>query len=382
MSAAGQRSVWTLSVVIVVGLAFFALAEVGCGGSQNSTTVRGNSSTAQQFLYVANGNDVSSYLIHADGSLTAVSGSPFAVGGSNVAGDPNGKFLFSLGGPDPSSDAIKTDTINSDGSLTVASTLIDSTFAGGLSINPAGDTLYVGSIDAAQGNSGWKIYAIQSDGSLKFNTGIIDQIAARLSFLPDGSFAYAPYCYHLDANIEGFSTANGTLTFDRQFVQQVSSSVECPNAVAVHPSGNLLAAAWSDADNVGPADNLITAYSIDTSTHLLTAISGSPFPASGAGVDAVFDSSGKFLILAQDNGVGVYRIDQNSVTEVSGSPFASGTSFNRLVVSPSGGFVLAISTKSQQVYVFSLDSSTGTPAPAPGSPSATPSPRDLAIVQR
>jgi hypothetical protein len=184
-----------------------------------------------------------------------------------------------------------------------------------------------------------KIYSVQSDGSLQFANGIIDQNGSRLAFTSDGSYAYSAYCYHLAANIEQFTTANNTLTPTTLQVTQVGSNTECPNAVAVSSSGNMLAAPWSDADNVGPVDDLITVYTIDPSTHGLTPISGSPFPASGAGVDAVFDPSGKFILVAQNDGVAVYQVGQSSLTEVSGSPFASGTNFTRIQFSPNGAFV-------------------------------------------
>jgi 6-phosphogluconolactonase (cycloisomerase 2 family) len=99
-------------------------------------------------------------------------------------------------------------------------------------------------------------------------------------------------------------------------------------------------------------------------------------------VDAVFDSAGKFLIVAQDNNIGVYQVGQNSLTEVGGYPFAAGTNFNRLVFSPSGGCVVAISPKSQQAFVFTLNRSTGTLTTAPGSPYSTTTPNDVAIVEQ
>jgi 6-phosphogluconolactonase (cycloisomerase 2 family) len=126
---------------------------------------------------------------------------------------------------------------------------------------------------------------------------------------------------------------------------------------------------------------VIALYSIDPASHQLTSVSGSPFPASGAGVDAVFDPSGTFVIVAQDNGIGVYQVSSSSITEVPGSPFSGGTSFSRLTVAPSGGFVIGLSQQSQQAFVFTLNSSTGALTVAPGSPLSSTTPSDLAIVQ-
>ena len=392
MSVPRPRSSWYSSLIVIITLTLLTLAQIGCAGGTKSsgsssggsgggggTGGGGNNPSAQQFVYVSNGaNNTSGYVLNTDGSLTAVSGSPFSVGGSNLAADPKGKFLFSLGGTSASNEAVNTDTISSTGSLKVASTVTDSTFAGPVQINPDGNTLYVGSVSATQDNPGIKVYSIQPGGSLQFTTAIVDQNAGRLSFLSDGSYAYAAYCFHLDVEIQGFNTANGGLTVVNNGVPNPGSMGECPNTVALTPSGNMLAVAWSDADNVGPIDNLLTLYSV-SSSHSLTPI-GNSFPASGAGVDSVFDPSGKFFIVAQDNGIGVYQVSQNSATEVPGSPFANGASFNRLTISPAGNFVVAISSKSNQVFVFNLNSSTGALTEASGSPQSVTTPTDLAIA--
>jgi hypothetical protein len=223
---------------------------------------------------------------------------------------------------------------------------------------------------------------IHSDGSLDFVSGQIDQVNNHLLFTPDGSDAYSATCYHLGANVEHFTVAsNGTLTFIPEQLPYSNVFGQCPYAIAMTPSGSVIASVWADADNQGPVDNFILVFGLDSSTHRLTP-PGSPTTASGVGRDAVFDSSGRFLVVAQDNGVGVYQIDQTAAIEVSGSPFAAGTSFSRLTFSPLGRFVVAISAKSQQVSVFTLNNSTGTLTPAPGSPYSTPTPRDLAIAHR
>ncbi|HZQ94047.1 MAG TPA: hypothetical protein VFA67_03495 [Candidatus Sulfotelmatobacter sp.] len=351
------------------------------GGSSGGSGSGGSSSaSAPQLLYVAAGSGVSAWQVNSDSSLTAVSGSPFALGGQNVVADPVAKFVFSLGGTAPSNVAVDTDAISSDGSLKVSSTYPDSTLSLGMSINPSGTALYVGSISAAQQNPGWKIFAVQSDGSLKFISGLVNQIANRLIFTADGTNAYDAYCYHLAANIEHWAVgSDGSLTPVSGQVTQIESMNECPMQVAITPDNKLLAATWVNADQTGAPDNRIVLYSIDPETHALTQVSGAPFNASGAGMDAAFDPSGKFLAVAQNNGLGVYQVSQNTVTEVPGSPFANGTNFNRVIFSPSGGSIAAISNAGGQLYVFSFNSSTGTLTTGTGSPVSISGPRDLAM---
>jgi 6-phosphogluconolactonase (cycloisomerase 2 family) len=156
---------------------------------------------------------------------------------------------------------------------------------------------------------------------------------------------------------------------------------ECPNAVTLTPAGSMLAAPWSDSSGLGGVENFITLFNVDPTTHELSSTSGSTFPASGAGLDAVFDPSGKFLIAAQDNGIGVYQVVQNSLTEIHGSPFG-GVEMDRVMFTPSGSFLVALSDATQQIFVFAFDQSTGALTPAPGTPVSTPSPTDLAITLR
>ncbi|PYQ43047.1 MAG: hypothetical protein DMG99_07450 [Acidobacteria bacterium] len=352
-------------------------------GSGSGGTSGGSSASAPQFLYVAGTDGVSAWQVNQDSSLTAVSGSPFGVGRVNVVADPVAAYLFSMGSVSQSDLAVNTDAIAADGSLKVASSFADTTLSSGMSINPSGTVLYVGSISAAQQNPGWKIFDIQSDGSVKFVSGVVNQTANRLIFTPDGSNAYDAYCYHLAASIEHWSVASdGTLTPVSGQVAQIESMNECPMQVAITPDGKMLAATWVNADQTGQPDNRIMLYTIDPTTHALTAVSGGPFNASGAGNDATFDASGKFLVVAQDNGVGVYQVSQNAVVEVPGSPFASGTNFNRVAFSPSGGSVAAISNASGRLYVFSFNSSSGALGSGPGSPMTISGPNDLSFTKQ
>lgn len=389
----GSSYPWHSSFLLIAMFSLFVFA-LSCGGGTKSSgssgtggggggTGGGNNSSAQEFLYITNGdNSTSAYVLNSNGSLTAVSGLPFSVGGSSLAPDPNGKFLFSLGGTSPSATAVNTDSIGANGAPAVSSTVSDSTLTPPVQMNPNGSTLYVGSIDVSTDSGGFKVYTVQSDGSLQFAAGVISQNARRFAFLSDGSFAYAASCYHFAADIQGFNTSSTATTATSEHVTQVGSSTECPNTVAVTPSGNALAAAWANGDNVGAADNLITLYTISSSSHSLTPAGNPSFPASGVAADSIFDSTGKFFIVAQDDGLAVYQVSQNSVSEIAGSPFAGGTNFNRVVLASSGGFVIAISSQSQQVYVFTLNSMTGALTEASGSPESVTSPTDVAAVEQ
>ena len=365
----------TWGLVALILLFFTTFSALGCGGSP------ANNIGTRQVLYVGNlePNTVSAYRIGGDGSLTLVSGSPFALGGNTLIAAPNGRVLFSFG-LNVDTLELNTDRIAPDGSLKMSSSLADNTLAGVRAINPAGTALYVSSINAAENNWGWKVYSVQPDGTLRLIGGIIDQPAGRLVFTPDGTAAFAAYCYFQIPNIEQFTVASdGSLTNTRNQISTPVDFGECPNAVAVTATGDMLAAPWSDANDSGSAKNFITLFSIDPQTHDLNPPAGFMFPASGAGQDAIFDPSGEFLFTAQDNGVGVYKVGPNSLTEVSGSPFGE-AEMDRVMLTPLGSFVVAISRATGKIFVFTFDSSAGLLALAPGPPVSTPSPYDLAVI--
>ena len=379
------RSSGTWGVVTGIVLVLIASSSLGCGAHSPNDNSPGtqNDPGTQQVLFVGNQepNTVSAYKIGNDGSLAAVSASPFPVGGNTLIANPNGKVLFSFG-LNTDTLELNTDRIARDGSLQMSSRIADNTLAGVRAINPSGTALYVSSINAAEDNWGWKVYSIQPDGTLQLNSGIIDQTSGRLTFTQDGAAAFSAYCYFLIPNIEHFSVApDGSLTNTRNQITTNIPFGECPNAVAVTKAGDMLAAPWSDATSSDPTQDFITLFSINPETHDLEPPAGSMFPASGAGQDAIFDPSGKFLITAQNNGVGVYKVGLDSLTEVSGSPFG-GAAMNRVMLTPLGKFVVAISGASGKIFVFAFNSSTGAIVQAPGSPVSTSSPYDLAIIQQ
>ncbi len=83
---------------------------------------------------------MSAYRVGNDGSLAAVSASPFPVGGNTLIADPNGKVLFSFG-LNTDTLELNTDRIARDGSLNMSSRISDNTLAGVRAINPAGTAL-------------------------------------------------------------------------------------------------------------------------------------------------------------------------------------------------------------------------------------------------
>jgi 6-phosphogluconolactonase len=147
-----------------------------------------------QFLYVANQGTttVSGYRINvADGTLTALAGSPYSVGvgptpaPTSVAVDPSGRYLYVTYSGE---DRIGSFTINaSSGALAVVgSAAVTGTQPVSVSVEPAGKYVYVAN---AGGNI--SVFNIGSDGSLSTNSTATNINApAWLTVDPSGSYLY------------------------------------------------------------------------------------------------------------------------------------------------------------------------------------------------
>jgi 6-phosphogluconolactonase (cycloisomerase 2 family) len=124
----------------------------------------------------------------------------------------------------------------------------------------------------------------------------------------------------------------------------------------------------------------VNAFSIQSGTGALTAVSGSPFataPPSSLGYSQpatlmAVDQTNKFLYVSTSAGIAAFNIDQTTgqLTPVAGSPFGSSVSGPwAIVITPSNAFLYALQAKSSaNMYGFSIDQSSGALTPLPGSP--------------
>jgi WD40 repeat protein len=91
-----------------------------------------------------------------------------------------------------------------------------------------------------------------------------------------------------------------------------------PTSVAFSPDGSLLAAATQDG---------VELFAVNTSTGALTLVPGSPFGPTGneQPISVAFSPKGKLLTAADfSGGISVFKVNGETLTEVSGSPFRSG----------------------------------------------------------
>ena len=143
----------------------------------------------------------------------------------------------------------------------------------------------------------------------------------------------------------------------------------CTGSVAFSPDGSLLAAANY---GYGTAIGSVSVFSVGADG-ALTQVSGSPF-ATGAGASSVaFSPDGSLLATANyvDSTVSVFSVGAGgALTPVTGSPFASGGQSISVAFSPDGSLLAAGNTSFGGVSVFSVGAG-GALTPVPGSPFPT-----------
>jgi 6-phosphogluconolactonase (cycloisomerase 2 family) len=224
-----------------------------------------------QFVYVANGgsDDVSAYVIDAEGFPQPMVGSPFPAGRNpaSVVADPSGQFLYVANdiGASVSSYSIDPTT----GALTP---LPDSAFGIGrvetFAVSPTGLVAYAAH-SGSEIISGWLIDpvtgALSPAGFSNVRSLTPVAVTVMLSPLTGASFVYV-------AN-ESFGTVSA---FNAGLVPVAGSPFRMqgrPRSVVSDPTGRFLYVA-----NIGRG---VSALTIDGITGALSEIAGSPFPAPG-----------------------------------------------------------------------------------------------------
>lgn len=349
----------------------------GSGGSGSST-----SSSAVAYAYTANGNSILGYAVNADGSLTAVSGSPFAVstqanqaaqgalvtnganlyaiapGGTNLEIMPINKANGALSQPSSSS-AIAGDPSSSD-------------VAQSLSMDATGGSLYV-EAGLSDLDSGINVFAAESNASVKqvqfLGTGAITQSA--LVFTADNKFAYTDDCAARSSGIAGYERASdGTLT--RFSVPEATPPANspgigyCPIAIAASATGHL-AIAWIPFQYLssGTAGNqtYIGIYNVNVDGTLYLIPNSGVTTASTNSVAINFDPTGNLLAVAGNGGVQTYALTSAGMLTPVATPQDAGVSFAYVAWDKSNH---VFATSSSQLYVF--NSNNGALTPANGSP--------------
>ncbi len=216
--------------------------------------------------------------------------------------------------------------------------------------------------------------AIQSNGTLAMQTsgGASNIDPMTMAIDPSGSFV--------------FQTAQGYNggTMGGVFVYAIDrSSGALGSAVQSQLVGQTV---YADVvDNRGKflyvlSSQGLDAFSIQTGSGALSAVSGSPFPIampSSVGYSQpatlmAIDQTNKFLYVSTSTGIATFKIDQSTgqLTPVAGSPFGGSVSAPwTIVITPNNSFLYLLqANSSSQIYGFRVDESSGGLMPLAGSP--------------
>jgi 6-phosphogluconolactonase (cycloisomerase 2 family) len=262
---------------------------------------------SNKFLYIPDGSQILAYQIGTNGLLQPVSGSPFNLpGGSAMKFSPDGKFAYTNTGVEYSVN-VTTGTLTELGTATV--------------------------------------------GNLPFDVALA----------PSGKFLYIPNFN--DNTISGFTVSKTTGALTAIAGSPFAAGDTGPTADVVSPSGKYLFVANASTNNAGSN----SVFGINSTTGALTAITGSPFPGSGAGSGLVVDPAGRSLYEAS-TGINAYSINQSTgaLTKISGSPYATPAAANGVTVDPTGAFLyasifgnLTTTQTAPDVITYAINATTG-----------------------
>jgi 6-phosphogluconolactonase (cycloisomerase 2 family)/environmental stress-induced protein Ves len=315
-----------------------------------------------KFLYVANDSsgNVSAFTINSGtGALTAVGGSPFA-SGSGVSSqplwvtvDPTGRFAYVVNQADLQVQAFSINTTT--GALTSGGALATGLAPVVAAVDSAGKFVYVSNA----GSNNISAYSIDSGtGALTATSTFIGRPAVEgMAFTKGAPLVYTPkfaYVANFGSNdVSAYTINSGTGVLTAVSGSPFTAGTN-PTSVAVDPTGRFA--------YVANAGGNVSAYTINAGTGALTAVSGSPFTAGTSPQSVAVDGTGRFAYVANGGGtVSAYTIDSSTgaLTAVAGSPFAAGTSPKSVSVDPAGLFVYVANSGSNNVSAFTINASTG-----------------------
>jgi len=327
----------------------------------------------QQFLFGA-GTAVSVYAVNAsNGTLTQVSGSPFALSGvspTSIVTDPSGKFLY-IGYR--SSTLVSGFAIDrTTGALTAlpGSPYTTTGYTDSLLVHPSGKYLFVTNL------------AYNVHGSVSVFT--IDPTTGALMEIPGSPFGAGvdPVSLAQDPAGKFLLVSNSGQNFGSHLRPIVlpgsSDTIETtrlgpPSPIGSFSSGGRSSRVPADGSHSAPADsNGVLVASLDLTNTF-------PFAESGVAADVMPSVARKFPLFQSGShngpGISVFAVDATSGTlsEVSGSPFTSGHLNNysgSLAMNPNGQFVYVVSDFG--FVGFNLDSNTGALTELADSPYAAP----------
>ena len=376
-----------LIAVAICASTVLASAQVTSSPTDNGTLNPATSPVA--YVYVSNSassttNQINGYAAASNGSLTAISGSPFKQNVNYMA--VNGTWLFGVANLDEDIYSFK---IGSTGALSLKDKYTVVTNGDGVIsdyLDHTGSTLYA---DLYSTNNDYLSYSInQSNGMI---TAIGDlpggpSNGTPVSFIGNNVFAYSSSCYHFGPEIIGVKRASsGTLSylsnFNPPYPAEKSGGFYCPWLAVADPTNHLaiamepLTSTWAQD---GPWQ--LATYTVGVSGNLTTNSTYQNMPSVLVGTvsDYWMSPSGKYLAVGGSSGFQIFHFNgANPITKFTG--LLTSSPINQIFWDNSN-HVYAISQQAGKLFVYTV-TSTGV-TQAPGSPHAIKSPQNLIVLPK
>jgi YVTN family beta-propeller protein len=323
-----------------------------------------------QYAYVANrSGEIGVFTIDGSGLLVA-NGSPLMAGGAPtpeaLAIESSGRWLYMLS--QEVSGSVSLFEIQNDGTLVQSNCGTSQTCTAGsvpesIAIDPTGQFVSV----TNGGGDTLSLYSIdQNTGQLTALSGLAgrDRPSAVTYYTDTDEVTVTPRFAYV-ANFDGVSLSSYTINASNGTLTALGTPVATagkPTSVTVDISGSYLYATNEVTDNV-------SVFSINSSSGTLTEIAGSPFsietnptgPETGP-QSIIIDPSRRFAYVANSTDtLSAYSINSSTgaLTLLSGSPFATGDNPSSVTVDPTGRFLYNTNINTDDVSVFTIDTGTG-----------------------
>ncbi len=317
---------------------------------------------AGSLAFVANqtANTISAFIIDTStGYLTEVSGSPFASTGLApiaLTVDPNGTYLYVA---DNQSNAVSVYSINATtGVLTATGNLIP-TGKGPMSIaiDPTDKFMYVANVN----DNTVSAYTLSSGTATQIGTAYaVGREPSSLKVDPNGSYLYVTNFTDGTVSALAIDSTTGALTAVADAYPAGAGAL----SIALDPTGQFAYVANENGTS-------ISAYTISSTSGQLAAAPGSPLATSTSPESLVVDPSGKYVFAANvpsNNTVATYGITPATGALTLLSTVGAGILPVSVAVDPAGTFVYVANNTSNTVSVFALDAATGALTQVSGSP--------------
>jgi hypothetical protein len=385
-----------LSVLLVLSAA--VAVTVGSGAAAASKD--NSSSDIVGHIYINDNtapvNTVAGFDRHSDGTLTAIPGSPFVVGGAGPGhGDASqgalqlsadGRYLLAV---DAGSNQISVLRIKPDGSLQIAQgSPVSSNGVNPVSIAVSGDLVYIANQGPGvnPGDTNYTGFTLNAGGHLTPLPGSTyplpsSSLPGEVVFSSDGSKLVGTRI--LDSAIDSFTVgAHGVLTpapgspFFAQSFTPTQGYGQLGSVFSPTNAGQLFVTdAHVAPPSNGPAPGLVSSFA-DAANGILTPIGTSPFSNDGTAscwVEISHDGAFLFVVNTGSATVSTYSIAANGSIAFMGSTGGIGAGAEDARLSPDGATLWVVDSGTDGVSGFTVNGGALTPlATTPGPAGATP----------